>query len=110
MKAWLPAALLLFLLSSFAAAADIEILCRKSYFTPDRITVKKGEKVRLTLKSADVSHGFAIDELDIAVEVAPGPPRVIEFTPARAGRYEFYCVVRCGKDHLKMRGVLIVED
>lgn len=104
------AALLLFCMASLARAAEFEIICRKSFYTPNQITVKKGEKVKLSLKSMDVPHGFAIDELNIATEVAPGPPVVVEFTPTRAGKFEFYCVVRCGKDHLKMRGTLIVED
>ena len=103
-------AILLFLFTLNAGAANIEIICRKSYYTPDQITVKKGEKVRLILRSEDVPHGFAIDELDIATEVSPGPPKVIEFIPDRAGKFEFYCVVRCGRDHLKMRGTLIVQD
>lgn len=97
-------------LSSLAPAGEYQILCKKSLYTPNQITVKKGEHVKLVLKSADVTHGFAIDELDIATEVAPGPPKIVEFTPQRAGRFEFYCVVRCGKDHLKMRGALIVQE
>ena len=88
----------------------MEIICRKSFYTPDKITVKKGEKVRIILRAADVPHGFAIDELDIATEVSPGPPKILEFTPDRAGTFEFYCVVRCGKDHVKMRGTLTVQD
>jgi cytochrome c oxidase subunit 2 len=110
MKPLLAALFLIAGFSSLSQAAEYQILCKKSTYTPNQITVKKGEKVRLILKSIDVTHGFAIDELDIATEVAPGPPKVIEFTPERAGRFEFYCVVRCGKDHLKMRGVLIVQD
>ena len=111
MKAPALAALLaLFCLASLAGAAEFEIICRKSFYTPNQITVKKGEKVKITLKSMDVTHGFAIDELNIATEVAPGPPVVVEFTPTKAGKFEFYCVVRCGKDHLKMRGTLIVQE
>lgn len=111
MKAPALAALLaLFCLAPLAGAAEFEIICRKSFYTPNQITVKKGEKVKITLKSMDVPHGFAIDELNIATEVAPGPPVVVEFTPTKAGKFEFYCVVRCGKDHLKMRGTLIVQE
>jgi cytochrome c oxidase subunit 2 len=64
----------------------------------------------LVLKSVDVTHGFAVDELDIAREIPAGPPTIIEFTPRAAGEFAFYCVVRCGKNHLKMRGALIVEQ
>ena len=89
--------------------AIIQVVCHKSYYAPDTIHLKRGEPVRLLLKSEDVTHGFAIDEFDIAREVPAGPPTVIEFTPHRTGMFSFYCVVRCGKNHLKMRGTLIVE-
>jgi len=102
---------LLLLAATFTETAvnTVEILCRKSFYTPDVVRIKKGEPVVLILKSKDVTHGFAIDELDIAREVPPGAPVRIEFTPDRAGRFPFYCVVRCGKKHLEMRGTLIVE-
>ncbi len=92
-----------------APVTTIEINCQKSFYTPDVIRVKKGEPVVLLVKASDVAHGFAIDEFDIAKEVAPGQPVKIEFTPDKTGEFFFYCVVRCGKKHLKMRGKLIVE-
>lgn len=87
----------------------IEIVCKRSDYTPNQIQVKSGQPVRIVLKSEDVTHGFAIDEFQIAKEIAPGPPIVVEFTPDKPGTFEFYCVVRCGKDHLKMRGTLVVK-
>lgn len=88
----------------------IDIVLQKSHYTPDQVEVHKGEKVRLNLKSLDVTHGFAIDELGIAREVSPGPPTVVEFTADRAGSFSYYCVVRCGKGHLQMRGTLVVKE
>jgi cytochrome c oxidase subunit 2 len=100
-----------FLFSSGAAFSQdsIEIVARKSHYTPETIHVKKGEKVRLVVRSEDVTHGFAIDEFGIAREIPQGPPVVIEFTPDRAGSFSYYCVVRCGHAHKQMRGTLIVE-
>src|SRR5262245_4392931 len=90
---------LLFLgLSCALCAAEYQVLCKKSTYVPNRIVVKKGEHVKVVLTSADVTHGFAIDELNVAAEVAPGPPKRVEFTPTKAGNFDFYCVVRCGKD------------
>ena len=42
----------------------ISVVLQKSHYTPQTIEVKKGETVRLSLKSLDVTHGFAIDELN----------------------------------------------
>lgn len=88
----------------------IDIVLQKGQYTPNHIEVQKGEKIRLQLKSMDVTHGFAIDEFGIVREVSPGPPTVVEFTPNRAGTFSFYCVVRCGKNHKQMRGTLVVKD
>jgi cytochrome c oxidase subunit II len=88
----------------------IEIVLQKGQYSPSQIEVQKGEKVRLQLKSMDVTHGFAIDELGIAREVSPGPPTIVEFTPTKAGSFAYYCVVRCGKNHKQMRGTLVVKD
>lgn len=92
-----------------SANNTIEITCRKSQYSPDVIRVKKGEPVTLIVRSADVTHGFALDEFKIAEEVTPGRPAKIQFTPDRTGEFSFYCVVRCGKKHREMRGKLIVE-
>jgi cytochrome c oxidase subunit 2 len=88
----------------------IEIVLQKSYYTPNTIEVQRGEAVRLSLKSLDVTHGFAIDELNIAREICPGPPTFIDLPTSKAGTFPFYCVVRCGKDHLKMRGTLTIKE
>jgi cytochrome c oxidase subunit II len=88
----------------------IEIVLQKSYYTPAAIEARRGEAVRLSLKSLDVTHGFAIDELDIAREICPGAPVFINLPTSKAGTFPFYCVVRCGKDHLKMRGTLTIKE
>jgi cytochrome c oxidase subunit 2 len=112
LKTYLLFAGFLFFLCIPAPAAPnrIEIICQKSHYSPDTIHLRKGEPARLVLKAIDVTHGFALDDFGIAREISPGPPTIIDFTPDRAGTFTFYCVVRCGKSHLKMRGTLIVEE
>ena len=94
----------------FSEPRVIEITCQKSVYKPDVIRLKKGEPVILAISTTDVLHGFAIDEFDIAKEVTPGRPLRVELTPDRVGEFAYYCVVRCGKKHLQMRGKLIVTD
>lgn len=94
------------------ASADprtIEIVAQKSHYTPAEIHVKKGEPVRLLIKSADVTHGFAIDEFNIAREVPVGPAVVVEFTPDKTGSFTYYCVVRCSREHKGMHGTFVVD-
>ena len=95
---------------AYSESRTIEVVAQKSFYTPDHISLKKGEPVKLLIRSADVTHGFAIDEFDIAREIPTGPPVEIQFTPDKAGTFTFYCVVRCGHDHRHMHGTLTVAD
>ena len=102
--------LLFFVLSAPVFATNtVEVICQKSFYHPEVIHAKVNEPLILIVKSSDVTHGFAIDEFKIAKEVSPGNPVRIEFTPDKTGKFDYYCVVRCGKKHLAMRGTLIVE-
>lgn len=67
---------------------------------PSTIVVKKGDKVRLTLKNMIVGdadkpdtliHGFAIDEMSLAKVVKNGEETVVEFTADKAGVFRMYC-------------------
>jgi heme/copper-type cytochrome/quinol oxidase subunit 2 len=96
-------------LSTTVFAATVEITCQKSFYTPDVIHAKLNEPLTIILKSQDVTHGFAIDAFKVAQTVSHGNPVTIQFTPDKTGTFYYYCVVRCGKKHLQMRGTLIVE-
>jgi len=112
MRRWFAIAaglLCLVIAVSYAAQEEIHVICQKSFYSPDTIHLKKGQPARIVLESRDVTHGFAVDEFNVAREVSPGNPTVVEFTPDRTGQFTFYCVVRCGTKHRTMHGTLIVE-
>lgn len=90
---------------------EIQIKAKRFSFTPNEITVQKGQPVRLLITALDVSHGFAIDAFKIKkkIDVEAEEPTVVEFTPDKEGVYDFYCVVFCGSGHEGMRGKLIVK-
>lgn len=80
-------------------------------WTPETITVQKGERVRLRLASADVVHGFAIPKLGVdAGWIEPGKVKEIEFVADRPGRYTYLCTVWCETGHWRMRGIVQVVD
>jgi len=80
-------------------------------WSPETVRVEVGRPVRLRLSSDDVVHGFAIGKLGVdAGWVYPGQPKVVEFTPQRAGRYTFYCTTWCADGHWRMHGTLEVYD
>jgi cytochrome c oxidase subunit 2 len=87
----------------------IEINAERFVFVPNHIEVTQGERVRLVLRSRDVSHGFAIKELGIDEELPHGGDAVtVEFVASTPGRYQFACTIYCGLGHNGMTGTLTV--
>ena len=90
-----------------------EILCRspeKGNYSPRITKVTVGQKVKLRVRNVDtVTHGFAIPSLEVdAGEIKAGRSKVLEFTPDKVGKYDFYCTTWCSEFHLQMRGILEV--
>ncbi|MBI4457485.1 cupredoxin domain-containing protein [Candidatus Uhrbacteria bacterium] len=78
-------------------------------FEPAELRVKQGDKVRLTVTSVDVNHGFALPDFNVNLKLTPGQTVGAEFTADKKGTFPFFCDVFCGQGHTGMRGQLIVE-
>jgi len=91
-------------------AREVKVEAKQWAFSPNRIVVKKGEKVRLVVTSMDVKHGLGIEAFNINQELPPHQPQTIEFTPDKAGEFEFHCTVFCGAGHGEMKGTLVVQE
>ena len=95
-----------------AGVKIVEIIARapdQGGFSPDRLSLKAGERVRLRITSPDVVHGFTIPGLGVDVdEIYPGKVVEVDLTPDKPGRYAFACTRWCGVDHWRMRGVIEV--
>ncbi len=79
----------------------------KGGYTPDVIIVKKGKPVRLVferLESSPCSERVVFKDFDISKLLPEGEKITIEFTPERAGEYEFTCQMGM------YRGRLVVEE
>ncbi len=85
------------------------ITAKQWEFSPRTIRVKKGDKVILTLRSADVPHGFGLGTFGVNQPINPGKDVVVEFTANKKGSHTFVCTVQCGNGHGNMQGTLIVE-
>lgn len=80
-------------------------------WTPENITVAMGEPLHLRLTSDDVSHGFAVGQLNQpAVEINPGEMTDITLVFSKPGKYTFYCTRWCSLNHWRMRGTIEVTD
>jgi len=77
-------------------------------FEPNEIIVQKGDKVRLTITSLDTTHGFAISEYGININIIGGETITKEFIAYKKGEFNFACSVFCGSGHSEMKGRLVV--
>jgi len=88
----------------------IHIRARRFEYQPSEIVLRKSVPVIIELESEDRTHGFAVPELGLRVDVAPGAPGRVRFTPDRVGRFGFHCDVFCGSGHEDMTGEIVVTD
>jgi cytochrome c oxidase subunit 2 len=112
-KAGLLAGLLLVAAWSGAAPAPdrtVSVVVSRDGFQPREISIRKGETVRVILKTADGEHCFAVDDLRVEKRVMPGRATTLDVTPDKAGTYPFYCCLETGAAADKQRGRLIVTE
>lgn len=87
----------------------IEITAKRFEFSPNKITLKKGETVTLRLTSADVVHGFFLRPLKIDEVIPPGKSTDVTVTPETAGTFTTICDHFCGVNHGNMKMTIVVE-
>jgi len=90
LKFWLS----LFLLVSFAAGAQAEdyVLTLKDHkFSPDPITVPANQKIKLTVKNAQVTNAeFESSDLDREKVVEAGSQIIVYVGPLDPGSYGYF--------------------
>lgn len=92
--------------SDLLAQTPREVVATKSGWRPGVLNVKKGEVVRLSLKTEGEERCFALDELRIEKRIVPGRATPLEFTPDRAGTFSYY---DCLEPETR-RGRLVVSE
>ena len=92
-------------------AREITVTGSEYSFNPASISVKAGEKIRLTfVNSGNTLHNLLIDELDIKTSmVAPGKSDTVEFMVEGDSTLTFYCGVGNHRD-LGMEGEIKLEQ
>ncbi|HCY17613.1 MAG: Plastocyanin [Candidatus Nomurabacteria bacterium GW2011_GWF2_35_12] len=95
--------------TTIAEVREFTISGQNFSFTPSSIMVKKGDKVKITLKNIDGFHDFKIDEYGVATKQLKSPAEeVLEFTADKVGSFEYYCSVGTHRA-MGMFGTLKVE-
>lgn len=79
----------------------------------DVVRVKQGDKVVFHITNVDldedITHGFAINDYDLNMEIQPGETKTLEFIADKPGTYPLYCTNFCSALHQEMSGYLLVE-
>ena len=88
----------------------IVITAKRFEFSPNQITLAKGETVKLQIKSEDVTHGLFVRPLGIDAEIAPGRVTELTVTPETAGTYRAICDHFCGAGHGGMKMTIVVRE
>ena len=92
------------------APKTIEVHVKRFSFSPDEITIKKGETTDIRLISEDVTHALSVPDLNINREVSKGHPEDIVITPTTAGDFQGQCGRFCGVGHGSMRFTIHVTE
>ena len=87
----------------------VEITAKRFAFSPDKITLKKGQTVKLRLHSEDVIHGFFLRPLKLDEEIPAGESIDVTLTPREAGTFTTICDHFCGANHGNMNMTIVVE-
>jgi cytochrome c oxidase subunit 2 len=81
----------------------IEIVASRFSFSPNEITVKKGDPVTITVRSMDVTHGLVIEALGVRTNaIKKGQPEDLKLVPEATGTFQGKCAHFCGKGHGSM--------
>ncbi len=88
---------------------DFNVTARKYAFAPNRIEVREGDIVRVTVAAEDIAHSFTVDEYRIAKRAAPGQPVTFEFRADQRGTFRIYCNLQQDDGCRNMHGELVVQ-
>lgn len=92
-----------------ARAVDVDV--KRYDYTPGTgspLNVTLGETVLIRVHGKDVTHGFAIVDHDVNIEVPPGQTIEVLLKADKAGDFMIYCTVFCGTGHPQHKGTLHV--
>jgi cytochrome c oxidase subunit 2 len=110
MLAWMAAAAVVPMVRHGDAATPrvIQMRARRFVFIPDRVKLKPGETVVLSITAEDVMMGFSAPDFNVRADLPPGQAVKVTLTAGKPGSYGFLCDIFCGSGHENMNGLIEV--
>ncbi len=90
-------------ISSDGNTKTITLDASRWQYSPNSVTVNKGDHVKIIINNKDTIHGISIPDYGI------NGIDSVEFIADKVGTFEFYCPTMCGEGHRDMKGTLIVQ-
>ena len=87
----------------------VSISAKRFEFTPNQVTLKRGQPVTLRVAAEDRDHGFFQKDLKIALDLTPDHVSEVTITPEKTGRFVVICDHFCGSGHGNMKFAITVE-
>lgn len=92
-----------------ANETDITVTGSNFKLDPAAISVKKGQKVKITFTNTGGEHNFVLDGYNVKTQViSSGQTRTVEFVADKTGTFQYYCSVGSHRA-LGMQGTLTVQ-
>lgn len=89
----------------------VEMTVERYEFSPARIEMKMGERVRLNIRSIDGAHGFHARAMGLDAQIpADGSVVSLDLDPKQAGTYVIQCSEYCGRGHRLMQARVVVTE
>ena len=85
-------------------AKVVTLNAKRWQYAPEKITVKKGNHVKIMITNQDTVHGISIPDYNVQGIDS------VEFTADKTGSFQFHCPTFCGSGHKNMTGTLVVTD
>lgn len=80
------------------------------YFSPNIITVKRGDTVNIRFRNVGGMHDLVVEGYEVATKkLQSGDEDTISFVADTAGSFEYYCSIGTHRQ-MGMKGVLVVEE
>ena len=95
---------------SSGTTSDLTLTLTEFKFTPDTLNAKVGAHIRVTLDNTKgtLKHNIKQTDLNIDTAVEAGQKATFEFTPTKAGTFDFVCDVP-GHKEAGMVGKIVVQ-